>query len=232
MHYEKQLRISALATIKALISDKIIQRQDLLQFTKEVDADIYEPEYVRAEMEAWFLGLGIEHITDKAFSLQTPHFTKEEIKQAYEQDELIFCVPKGVRAKVLGKMFNWNSWAFDDPLVGGFPEVEDFWFASKKTEVPENRDMQGREIKAVYQREGKLGMNIERYLVFLARMRYLTGEIYDKRYKVWLVNNSYEEKAMLIAGVDSKNKFSVHAWMPNFNTPFVGGRHIRIPEHI
>lgn len=75
-------------------------------------------------------------------------------------------------------------------------------------------------------------MSLERYMVFIARMRYLTGQTPDLKTKVWLTHGRYEGKAMLISGFDSNRKLSVHGWMPNFQSPLVGCRSIFIPDHI
>ena len=80
-------------------------------------------------------------------------------------------------------------------------------------------------------RDGKLNMNLGRYLTFLAYMRY-KGTILDQLHKVWLPNSRYEKKGMLIAGLDSNGMLAVHGWMPNFHSPLVGGRFVEIPDHI
>ena len=74
-------------------------------------------------------------------------------------------------------------------------------------------------------------MSMERYMVFLARMRYLTGEYPDQGYKTWLPNTKYEGKGMVISGVDSNFKLCAHGWMPNFHSPKVGGRYVYIVDH-
>jgi len=167
------------------------------------------------------------------FALQLPYFTKEEIKDAYDNNEVIVCVPKGIGVEVLGRLFNFSSWAFVDPLVNSKPEVEDFWFKTSCSIKPEYLDREGREIKSMYQRDGKLNMNLGRYLTFLAYMRY-KGTILDQLHKVWLPNSRYEkEKECFIAGLRFKMEMlAVHGWMPNFHSPLVGGRFVEIPDHI
>ncbi|BCJ94860.1 hypothetical protein acsn021_24290 [Anaerocolumna cellulosilytica] len=225
------IRKNTIDTIQAMIEDKIITSSDLIRFRNE-NEDVTNPEYVCYEMENWYRTLGIENVIEAKFNLKLPYFTKEEIKEAYDNNEIILCVPKGITKKQLGQLFNLDCWAFDDELIGKTTESEDFWFKTKKSFVPEHLGSQGREIQRVYQNEGKLGMSLERYLVFLARMRYLTGDTPDTKHKIWIINGRYERNAMLVAGFDSKKRFTVHGWLPQFHSPFVGGRYVFIPDHI
>ncbi len=225
------LRKHALEAVKAMVADEVISVQDLKNFVPN-ESDLTNPEYLRNEMETWFKTLGIEQLTGKKFSLKLPYFTREEIEEAYNNNEIILCVPEGITRKQLAKLFNLESWAIHDELVGEATEVEDFWFKTKNTLEPEHLDKEGREIKRIYEKEGKLGMSLERYMTFIARIRYLTGETPDLKHKTWLIRGRYERKAMLIAGFDSNRKFSAHSWMPNFHSPKAGGRYVIIPDHL
>jgi len=227
----KDLRTTTLETIQAMLDDGLISSQDFMRFTVN-EVDKTSPEFVRFEMENWYRTCGIENILKRNFSLKLPYFTQDEIKELYENDEILLCVPQGISRKDLGQLFNLRSWALEDELVSQTDEIEDFWFKMKKSFTPDYLDKPGTEVKRVIQNEGKLGMSLERYMVFIARMRYLTGKTPDKKHKVWITHGKYESKAMLIAGFDSKENFSVHGWMPNFHSPMVGGRYVFIPDHI
>ncbi len=226
------LRGQTLDTIQSFINDGIIYEQDLMRFKQSKQTDMTDPEYLRLDMENWYKALGVEYITNDKFSLSLPYFTKEEIQEAYDNNEIIMCVPKGLSKKQLGKLFNFDSWALEDNLITDTREIEDFWFKMKKTFLPEHLDKKGVEIKRIYQKENKLGMSLERYMVFIARLRFLTSETPDVNHKVWITRGYYEGKAMLIAGFDSNGKFSVHGWLKNFNSPYVGGRYVIIPDHL
>lgn len=230
MENNSELKSAMLDTIQSMIDDGILSRSELIRFSGEEDE--YNPEYIRFKMEKWYKDLGIEDILGRKFELQLPYFTEEEIKKAYDDGEIVLCVPKGVTKKQLAKMFNFETWALDDELITDTTEVEDFWFTTKATLLPDNMDKPGREIQRLIQKEGRLGMSLERYMVFIARMRYLTGNTPDIKNKVWLTHGRYEGKAMLIAGFDSKRKLSVHGWMPNFQSPMVGSRSIYIADHV
>lgn len=221
---------SALGVIEAMMADGIIEAQDMLRFQPN-RIDKYEPEYIRTEMEQWYKTLGIEYITKQKLTLQLPYFTRDEIQEAIENDELILCVPKGVDRKQLGKLFGIDSWSLADILVADTTEENDFWFMMKKSPDIEHQDKAGLEIKRIYEKEGKLGLSLERYMVFIARLRYLENITPDIKTKVWITRGAYEKKSMLIAGFDSEMKFSVHGWLKQFHSPYVGGRYVRIVDH-
>lgn len=225
------VRRSAVDSVKSMFEDNIIFSLDFKEYEGN-KAEVYNPEVVRKEFETWYITLGIENVTGKLFNLKSPYFTEEEIKQLNENDEMLLCVPKGVSRKELGQLFHLNSWANEDDLVSNTIEVEDFWFKVKISQKPEHLDKGGKEIKSLYEKDRKLGMSLERYMVMVARMRYLFGETPDTKTKTWIQNNKYEKSAMLIAGFDSNKNFSVQAWMPNFHTPIVGGRSVEIVDHL
>lgn len=225
------LREQALETIRAMVEDKIISPQDLRKFIPR-EKDIYDPEYVREEMETWYKTLGIREVIGGDFGLKLPYFSREEIKAAYENDEMLLCVPKGITRRQLGLLFKLKSWVLTDELVGNTTEIEDFWFKTKNSAIPEHLDKPGREIRKLFENENKLGMSLERYMIFVARYRYLTGKTPDVTHKTWITNGKYDGKGMLIAGFDSRNNFSVHGWLPHFHTPQLGGRYVSIPDHL
>lgn len=108
MNFTKYLRNHTLDTIGAMLDDGIIKGQDLRRFIGE-EVDVCEPEYLRWKMEMWYRTLGIEYLSKGKFALQLPYFTKEEIKDAYDNNEVIVCVPKGIGVEVLGRLFNFSS---------------------------------------------------------------------------------------------------------------------------
>lgn len=224
------LKENAMKIIDSLIADEIISASDLANYN-DAGANRTDPEHIRREMENWYITLGIEELIGHTFRLNLPYFTESEINEAYQKNEMIMCLPKGLTKKMLGTLFNLQSWAITDELVADKTEASDFWFMMKMEEVSEYLDSQGREIRKIYEKEEKLQLTLERYMVYIARMRYLYRKTPDTSTKTWLVNSRYEKKAMLIAGFDSKSKFSIHAWMPNFHSPYVGGRYVKIVDH-
>jgi hypothetical protein len=231
MAVKPHLKEQALTLIQALVDDQVVTPQDIARFATST-GDLTDPEYLRQDMENWYRTLGIEAVTGQRFTLKKPFFTHQELVEAYEQQEMIVCVPQGITRQQLAKLFNLSSWACDDELVTRTTETEDFWFKTRCSLVPDHLDKTGTEIRRIFEREGKLGMSLERYMAFVARTRYLTGKTPDLKYWVWLTRGRYDGKGMLIAGFDSSCKFSVHGWLPSFHAPLCGSRYVAIPDHL
>lgn len=222
---------NVLSLLKAMLDDKIITPQNLAIFANGTN-DPYDPEYVRYEMETWYRTRGIEEVLNRPFSLSTPPYTHEELADIQERQEILLCVPKGIHRRQLGLIFNLSSWALEDELVADATEVEDFWFTTKKSLIPEHLNKTGLEVQKIFDNEGKLGMSLSRYMVFISRTRYLTGETPDVRNWIWLHRGRYDQKSMLIAGIDSHLKFNVHAWLPHFQGALCGARSVSISDHL
>ncbi len=228
---ETYLREQALCLIKALVDEQVVNSQDLARFVTDT-GDRTDPEYLRREMERWYRTLGIEAVINREFTLKKPYFTREEIIKAYERNEILLCVPAGITRQQLGTLFNLASWALNDELVTNTSEIEDVWFKTSCSLLPEYLDKTGLETQRLFQKEGTLGMSLERYMTFVARMRYLTGKTPDVNYWTWLTRGRYLKKSLLIAGFDSNLKFSVHGWLPQFHGSHCGARDISIPNHL
>lgn len=225
------LRSKAISLIKSMINEQVITAQDLSPLIENI-GDPFDPEYVRQEMEKWYKTLGIESLIDREFTLSKPSFTREELKEAHAQHEIILCTPRGITRKQFGILFNLTTWALDDELITDAIEVEDFWFTTKQSFEPYLLDKTGLEIQKIFDKEGKLGMSLSRYMTFIARMRYITGKTPDTKHRVWLTRGRYDQKGMLIAGFDSNSKFSVHGWLPQFRSPRCGARYVSIADHL
>lgn len=219
-----------ISLVMQLIKDGIVGQNDLSQFLRSSES-LSTPEKIRNETEQWYRNMGIETLTRTPFRLNIPYFTEEEIAEAEANEEVLLCLPGGIDAATLGKLFHMDCWALHDPLVTLKTEHDDFWFSTKKTSEPEFRDQTSGEVAKRYKDAEKLNMSIERYMVYLARMKYLIGEYPENSFKTWLPNTKYEGKGVLIGGIDSNSKFCAHAWMPNFHSPRVGGRYVYIVDH-
>lgn len=224
-------RDETLNLMRAMLAEGIIMPQDLARFLPSTD-DPVDPEAVRRDWERWYIGLGIELITGRPFNLSACPFTRDEIEQAERAGEVILCVPMGVSRRELGQLFRIHSWALTDPMVSDTAEAEDFWFKTSRAPVPDHLNRSATEIRRLFEDEHKLGFSLERYLVFIARLRFLTSTLPDFRYWIWLLRGRYDRSGMLIAGFDALGNFSVHGWMPKFQASFVGARSAIIPDRI
>lgn len=233
MSDKNELRKGILNIVQGAVMEHVISSHDLMGLCLGGNGikERFRPEYVRAEMENWYKNLGIERLLCREFQLSLPYWTEEEIKDAYDNGEMLVCVPKGIGRVQLGKLFHLESWALSDDLITNTVEAEDLWFKTKVDEKPERCDTPGKELATLYIQEERLGMSLERYMAFIARMFHVYHRLPDTEYKTWLLHGKYEKKAMLIAGFDSEGKFSVHSWLPHFHSPKVGGRYAVIPDH-
>lgn len=218
-----QTRQGTLSFIEALLYQKVLSFQDLNRYIKPIK-DIYDPEFVRQDLETWYQNLGIESIINKSFFLSPCPFTRDEIEQAHQQQEIILCVPEGVTRQELGKLFRLDSWALHDPLIKSVVEEKDFWFKTSQNMQPHHMNMTGTQIKHLFEDEGILHFNLERYMIFIARIRYITKQTPDAQYWIWLTHVPYDRSGMLIAGFDPNGSFNVHGWMPHFSASFLGAR--------
>lgn len=215
--------------IQALINDGILHPDDIGRFVPE-RRDFFKPEIVRQDLERWFVNLGIEMITEQRFLLSPCPFSEKEIRIAYRNKEIILCVPKGLSRMQLGKLFRISSWAIEDSLVVEPVPNEDFWFKTPITLEPPYVHLSAKEMKRKFEDEDKLGFSLSRYLVFLSRMKCLTGKWPDQKWWTWLLAYKYDRSGFLVAGFDSEGKLSVHGWMPDFKAKFVGARYLMLPE--
>lgn len=224
-------RDEALNLVRAMLTDGIIAPQDLLGLAPPM-ANARHPEALRQEWEQWYLAMGIETIIGRRFHLDPCPYTEEEIVAADAEGEIILCVPRGVSRRQLGELVRLSSWALTDPMVTDTMETEDFWMKASRSMTPPHLNTSAARARRIIEDEHRLGFSLERYLLFAARIRYLTGEYPDKRYWTWLLRGRYDRSGMLIAGFDPQGKFSVQAWMPSFQASFLGARSIHIPDRL
>jgi len=215
--------------IQSLLDDGSIHPEDLKSLIQREIHDL-EPECIRQEIENWYICLGIEDITGRKFRLSPCPFTKAEIEIANKNNEIILCVPSGLTRQDLGKLFRINCWVLGDSLYAERIYKEDFWFRTPITFEPPYVDISAKEARRIFEDEGKLGFSLSRYLVYLTRMKHLTGKWPDQKWWTWLLAYKYDRSGFLIAGFDSEGKLSVHGWMPNFKAKFVGARYLVVPE--
>ncbi|BCJ94840.1 hypothetical protein acsn021_24090 [Anaerocolumna cellulosilytica] len=211
------------------MDSNILKPMDLKQFVKNYN-DFNDPDYVHYEMEEWYKNMGIEQITGEKFSLSSCPFTKEEIQDANEKQEVILCVPNGITRELLGKLFRLDTWALHDPVVSLATETEDCWFRTSMSMTPIDMKSTGIEVMRKCEDENMLPFSIERYLVFIGRMRYLTGKTPDSEYWIWLPRGRYDRSGMLMAGFDRFHTLNVHGWMPQFSASYLGARYGIHPE--
>ncbi|HEY9062652.1 MAG TPA: hypothetical protein VIO64_19460 [Pseudobacteroides sp.] len=220
---------SILSLVDNLLSQKVISPSDLRRYVRQ-SIDDTDPEFIREEMETWYRNAGIESIIGKKLELSPCPFTAEEILEAQQNQETILCVPKGISREEFGELFHIKSWALHDPLVTPAIEQEDCWFKVSMSLTPSYMNKSGIELCHQFEDEKKMHFSLERYLVFIARIRYLTGKTPDSEYWIWIPRGRYDRSGMLIAGFDRNASFNVHGWMPQFSASFLGARYGIAPK--
>lgn len=214
---------SILKLIDQLIAENSLSLNELKKYSQDV-RNITAPTNVKWEMEQWYRTLGIEYLTGKEFELSECPFSEEEIIYANTHNEMILCIPKGITREVLGKLFHIDSWALHDLLATPVTEKEDFWFKTSMKEIPDYLNISGIDAYRQIEDGNYINFSLERYLVFIARMRYITGKTPDSEYWIWIPAGRYDRSGMLMAGFDKLGKFNVHGWMPRFQASFLGAR--------
>ncbi len=216
-------RRAVLSLVESMLDQGVLTTLDLRRYARGPE-DQYEPEFIRQDLENWYRSVGIESIIGRKLSLSPCPFTRDEIVEAQQNQELLLCIPQGVTRSEFGTLFRINSWALDDPLVTLTTEEKDVWFRTSMSLRPQYLNKTGVQIKQLFEHEGKLHFSIERYLVFIARVRFLTNHTPDQQYWIWLPRGAYDRSGLLIAGFDRYGSFNVHGWLPQFSASFVGAR--------
>jgi hypothetical protein len=224
-------RDRALDLVQGLLVDGIISPTDLRAYVPAA-VDPYDPEVLRQDYESWFQACGIEVATQRKFKLAPCPFVREELAEAAEQGWIPVVSPKDLTLPEVATTFQCPTWATTDPLVSAPPEEEDLWFLTPASLVPDDANSSARELRKKYEEHDLLGLSLQRYIIISARLRYLTGQQPDHRWWVWIFRGRYDRSGFMIAGFDPNNRFSVHAWLPQFQASFVGSRPIRICQRI
>jgi hypothetical protein len=229
MDLMKNTKQCVLSLVETFVNQRVIRSEELRRFAKN-PLDPLGSEFIKQILEDWYKNLGIESIIGRKFTLSPCPFTPEELQEAVQQNEIVLCVPGKVNRRQLGELFRINSWALHDPLVTQATEREDFWFKTRMSLTPEYMNITGIEIQHRLEDENKVPFSIERYLVFIARIRQVLRETPDSEYWIWLPRGLYDRSGMLIAGFDRNGVFSVHGWMPHFSAGFLGARYGILPR--
>lgn len=219
---ENHTKESLLLLIEGMLRNDILKTEDLRVFQRQLTPDT--PDAVRAMMEDWYIGMGIESIIGRRLVLSECPFSQEEIQEAHKNAEAILCVPANVSRVQLGEVFRINTWALSDPLVSQMPELKDLWFRTKMSESPIMIKATGIDISNLYGTHPYVQFSLERYLVFIGWYRHLYGKNPDQEYWIWLPRGRYDRSGMLMAGFDRFHNFNVHGWMPQFSASFLGAR--------
>ena len=168
----------------------------------------------------------------KSFSPCT--FTKKEQEELEHTNELIVYLPSNISPEELCDKFEikTNINFKNEKMIRTVMDDEDQWFITAAGKTPELLHQTANEAKRIYERKELHGMDLRRYLAFIATFKQTFGEFPDEKYWSFLLSSSYDRSGISIVGFDKNGVLSHHGWMKNFKSKFVGSRYVVLPPRI
>jgi len=213
--------------IKKLLNKDIISKEDLRALTETKD--------LTEEFVKWYKDLGFETLFQRQMTLTKCPFTNEEIEIAKNNQEFIIAIPKNITAKQFSELFRIESvHNLDDKLIQFTKETEDTWVKVSSKDIPDLLNHSFTQIRNKFEEENKVGMNLPRYLVFVAWFYKKNNTYPDMNYWNYLIGSKYDKSGVMIAGFDDKNKkLNLHGWKKNHpNETWLGARYAKHPSRI
>lgn len=161
-------------------------------------------------------------------------FTPAELDELDETDEMLVFVPAGRTAAELAEIAGvpTNVCLANERLIRNAMVEQDQWFLTSRSSGPgllyRSATVAARELED----EGLHGMDLRRYLAFVAVYRQRFGVLPDQLYWTFLLSGRYDRSGVSIAGFDAHGVLSHHGWMRPFKAKFVGTRYVVLPPRI
>jgi hypothetical protein len=163
-----------------------------------------------------------------------PPFTNDEITELEQTGELLVYVPANVTMAEMSRRWDIRcnvNFECEKMIRNAMPN-ESHWYIAAASRTPELLYHSAQKAKRVYEDEGLHGMDVRRYLAFVATFRQRFGELPDKAYWTFMLSGSYDRSGVSIIGFDSHGVLSHHGWMRDFKAKFVGSRYVVLPPRI
>jgi hypothetical protein len=150
--------------------------------------------------------------------MATCPFTDAELAELDETGELLVYLPAGLSVADLCALakVQMNVALENERLIGNVMVGVDQWFIASASPRPELLYRTGTSAKRTYEDEGLHGMDLRRYLAFVAVFRAHTGDLPDNTYWTFLLSGRYDRSGVSIAGFDEYGVLSLHGWMRDF----------------
>jgi hypothetical protein len=163
-----------------------------------------------------------------------PPFTREEITELDDTRELLVYVPANLSMAEMASRWDipCNVDFASEKMIRNAMTNESHWYIASASRTPELLYLSGQKAKRIYEDEGLHGMDVRRYLAFVATYRQRFGELPDRTYWTFLLSGSYDRSGVSIIGFDSHGVLSHHGWMRDFRAKFVGSRYVVLPPRI
>jgi hypothetical protein len=161
-------------------------------------------------------------------------FTGPEIVELEATQELLVYVPKGITPAEMCRRWQISSNVdFErDRLVRSVMTDESHWFIASASPTPEHIYKSALAARRSYEDEGLHGMDLRRYLAFVATFRLRFDRLPDQAYWTFLLAGSYDRSGVSLVGFDTHGVLSHHGWMRNFKAKFAGSRYAVLAPRI
>jgi hypothetical protein len=161
-------------------------------------------------------------------------FTIEEIDELESRGELLVYVPPRTSMEELAQIcgvsanFSFSNERLIKNVMVDVPQ----WFVTGSSARPELLYRSGTAAARAYEDEGLHGMDMRRYLAFVAVYQALHGERPDRTYWTFLLSGKYDRSGVSIVGFDDNDVLSHHGWMRSFRAKFTGSRYVVLAPRI
>ena len=161
-------------------------------------------------------------------------FTPREIAELPELNEMLVYLPARLTPQKMCEMwgiranFNFEN----EKMIRTVMNYEDLWFITSASSSPELMYHSGLEAKRIYEDRGLNGMDLRRYLAFVATYRFYHDQFPDTTYWSFLHAASYDRSGISVVGFDIHGILNHHGWMKNFKAKFNGSRYAVIAPRI
>lgn len=161
-------------------------------------------------------------------------FTLPELAEMERRGEMAVYVPAGISAAEMCRLWGITSNVdFEaDRLIRYAMVDEDHWFVTAASTHPELLNLSAVAAKRQYEDDGLHGLDVRRYLAFVATYRAASDVVPDRAYWTFLHSGSYDRSGISIIGFDVHGVLSHHGWMKNFRAKFVGSRYAALAPRV
>ncbi len=161
-------------------------------------------------------------------------FTPEEIAELEDTNELLVYLPARLTPRDLCERWGIraNFHFENEKMIRTVMNDEDLWFITSASPTPELMYHSGLVAKRLYEDNGLFGMDLRRYLAFVATFRFYFQQLPDASYWTFLLAGSYDRSGISVVGFDRHGILNHHGWMKNFKAKFTGSRYVVIAPRI
>jgi len=176
---------------------------------------------------------GVQRVFPEA-DVNTCPFTEAELVELDLNGELLVYVPASMSMDDLAQLagVRCNVAFGNEMLIRNVMTDVDQWFVTSASRMPDLLYRSGTAAARAFEDDGLHGMDLRRYLAFVAVYRERFGELPDQTYWTFLLSGRYDRSGVSIVGFDGNGVLSHHGWMRNFKAKFVGSRYAALPPRI